>query len=287
MPDQPPSTPHTLQRRPRSRLRDGHRRYGVGVGARRCPGEVEHRLPHPGRLERQVGTRQRSLTQVFQTAVEDQDTVQGGLLIRQLHLTDPEEGLADRLRRQFLTGHGRSLSRQRGHQLTGSHGSLPQREGPLGRSGMGRQPCRHACEGDRLRSGASGWVHDLTSVNSGASPGCPAVMTAAGTVRRLFHRPRSTSRTLPTTPCGAFPGAQQMITHLSAGLVKCRFWPRRRDQDGFPSGWGRVAREGQCAAWASRWNAVRFHADCRRRAWSRSEHVGPRTDVLGTANAGM
>ncbi|MFF1342037.1 glutamate racemase [Streptomyces sp. NPDC058290] len=33
-------------------------------GVRRCAGEVEHRLPHPGRLQRQVGARRRSLTQV-------------------------------------------------------------------------------------------------------------------------------------------------------------------------------------------------------------------------------
>lgn len=150
VPDEPPGTPHALQRRLSAWLGDGHGRDGVKVGDRRGAGEVEHRLPHPGHLQGQVGTRQRSITQVFQTAVDDQDTVQGSLLVRQLHLTDPEERLTGRLRRHSLTGHGRSQSGQRGCQLTCSRGGLPQHESPLDRSGMGRHPGQYVCGPFRL-----------------------------------------------------------------------------------------------------------------------------------------
>ncbi|MFE0119361.1 hypothetical protein ACFWZA_14905 [[Kitasatospora] papulosa] len=76
--------------------------------------------------------------------MDDHDTVQGCLLIREFRLTHPEERLTDRLRRQFLTGNDRSQSGQRGPQLSGSRSRLSQGSGPFDRSGMGCQPCQHA-----------------------------------------------------------------------------------------------------------------------------------------------
>ncbi|MFG2712336.1 hypothetical protein ACGFX2_17540 [Streptomyces goshikiensis] len=174
--DEPPSTPHTLQRRSRTGLGGGHRRDGAMVRARRCAGQIEHRLPHPGHLQRQVGTRQRSVTQIFQTAMDDQDTVQGSLLIRQLPLTDPEERLTGRLRRQSLTDHGRSQIRQCGRQLTGARGGLPQRERPLDGSGMGRHRGQHPR--GPLRLGLDPWAqHRDGTPASGLSEDSDSRMT--------------------------------------------------------------------------------------------------------------
>ncbi|MFF7633099.1 hypothetical protein ACFZB9_08100 [Kitasatospora sp. NPDC008050] len=55
-----------------------------------------------------------------------------------------------------VSGHRRLQGRQRGHQLPCHRGGLPQRDGPLDRSGVRRHPGQHAC--GALRLGFDPWA---------------------------------------------------------------------------------------------------------------------------------